>query len=305
MGFYLEHLGDFAKPVEELMGFLCQAELLDITIPDYYKLSPVSIPKYVNLPLYMEKGKVKLGLIDLEEFNLYSNLKGKEMEILHACKQAIRFFPYHFEVILNTAKKFWPEIEKHQQTLEEERGLVVDFFNKIYNSHLDFVNEKNININTPHKFEKISEIRKQKIREVIEEWIQQENKDDHFKNCLGNNPDETLKLFSEIAFPEILNMIEEFIVLKLNKSIEYYGGKEKISSYSNLLAARTLKFKVSDLEGKIASKLDMLKIENGLFKETFAYQIIIAFFKELENGKEIAYYNPSFSVQQGVQCIFC
>ena len=64
----------------------------------------------------------------------------------------------------------------------------MEYFKKAYQNHLDFVKEKNIDLKNPTKFDKISQSRKEKIREAIEGVIQKENKDVWFENCLGEIP---------------------------------------------------------------------------------------------------------------------
>ena len=312
IGFYLDHVEQLTEAVEEFTGFLCQAGLYDITggtLHAYSTLSKVPIGRYDNVAMYLEKGIGKLGLIDLESF--YPKSKSEQREGFFACREAIRLFPHHLDVIIHAAKRFDSNIENHRKALEEERDCVLEYFKKAYQDHLDFVKQKNIDLTDPVKFADISQSRKEKIREAIEVVIQKENKDIWFKNCLGESPDVTMKLFSEVAFPEILDAILKFIRDLLEAHLEYNGGRALISSYSKLISARTLEFSYhshiyGDLKKLIASKLDMLVFTFKHKKNGFTSEIIDAILKELENGKEIAYYNPSFGIGgHATHCIFC
>ncbi|MBN9376788.1 MAG: hypothetical protein BGO14_01315 [Chlamydiales bacterium 38-26] len=312
IGFYLDHLAQFTEAVEEFTSFLCQSELSDITggtNDAYSTLSTVPIGRYDNVAMYLEEGDGKLGLIDLESF--YPKSKSEQLEAFFACREAVRLFPHHLDAIINAANKFDPKIESHRKALEEERDYVLEYFKKAYQNHLDFVKEKNIDLTNPIKFDAISLIRKDQIREAIEVLIQKENNDLRFENCLGETPDVTMKLFNEMAFPEIFDYTQKFITDLLKDQLEYHVGSTAISSYSKLISARTLEFsygsnEYEDLKRLIASKLDMLTFTSKFKKTQFASEIVYAILKELEKGKEIAYYNPSFGVGgHAKHCIFC
>jgi len=312
IGFYLDHVEQLTEAVEEFTGFLCQGELYDITgrTKDAYStLSKVPIGRYDNVAMYLEKGIGKLGLVDLEFF--YPKSKNEQRKVFLACQEAIRLFPHHLEAIVHAAKKFDPSIENHRKKLEEERDCVLEYFKKAYQKHLDFVKQKNIDLTDPVKFADISQNRRDKIKEAIEVVIQKEHKDGWFENCLGETPDVTMKLFNEAAFPEILDAILKFITYLLEAHLKYHGGSVAISSYSKLVSARTLNFSYGsrgydDLGKLITSKLNMLIFKYKHKKIQFASEIIDAILKELENGKEIAYYNPSFGVGgYATHCIFC
>lgn len=321
IGLYLENIEKFTKAVEEFTGFLCQGLLDDITggtNDAYAKLCRVPIGRYDNVAMYLEEGVGKLGLIDLERF--YPRSRSEEKRAFSACEraegafsacqQAIRLFPHHLDTIINAAKKFNPNIEKHREKLEEERNHVLEYFQKAYKNHLDFVKEKNIDLKNPIKFNEISQSRKEEIREVIEGLIQEQTERPSRENCLGENPDVTMKRFNEVAFPEIFDCTLKFIDDQLKKKLESLGGSAAISSYPKLVSARTLEFSYGskayeDLKELIASKLDMITLEQW-GKVSLASQIIDVILEELEKGKEIAHYNPSFG--DGIRSkhlIFC
>jgi hypothetical protein len=311
IGFYLDHVEKFTEAVKEFTGFLCQAKLNDITggtNDAYSTLSEVPIGRYDNVAMYLKEGIGKLGLIDLEEFDPKS--ESQRREGFSACIQAIRLFPHHLEAIIGVAKNFDPNIENYRKQLETERDEVLEYFKKAYQNHLDFVQQKNINFTDPTKFDQISEDRKNKIIKVIEDEILKQNQNHQFKNCLGETPDTTIKVLNETGvFPKILEITLEFITNFLKTNLQEHGGPEAISSYSKLISVRTLEFDSSSfnkLKKSIAKNLSQLKFKIKNKDRQFASTIITAIFKELAEGKEIAYYNPSFGVgTSAVHCIFC
>lgn len=313
IGFYIEHLEQFTKAVEEFTGFLCQSGIHDITgntNDPYSMLSKVPIGRYDNVPMYLENGVGKLGLVDLEGFCPPSRYYPSETNALWACLDAIRLFPHHLETIMRAAEKFDPRIENHRQQIVEERDLTLEYFYNAYQKHVDFVKKNNIDKSNPNKLVEISENRKQKIKEVIEAVLRQQINKFHFKNCLGADPDATIKLFSEVAFPELLNATLAFIKALVDSTITAMGGISAISSYSELVSARTLEdYEQSvpflNLHKAVLSKLYMLNLKER-FKSQLTSQLIDALLKELENGGELAYYNPKLG-RGGYACsyIFC
>lgn len=98
--------------------------------------------RYDNVPMYLENGIGKLGLIDLEVF--YPEHLSEDC--FRSCQEAIRLFPHHLETIIHAAKKFDSNIEKSRKELEEERDCVLEYFNKVYQVHLDFIKEKKLTL---------------------------------------------------------------------------------------------------------------------------------------------------------------
>lgn len=314
IGFYLNHVEEFTEAVEEFIGFRCCVRLDDITggtTDAYSTLSKVPIGRYDNVAMYLEDGRGKLGLIDLESFYPIAK-EDQQQHAFFACLDAVRLFPHHLDTIMHEAKKFNPNIEERRKELESERDLVLEYFKKAYQDHLDFVKQKGVDLSDPVKFPDISPTRKEKLIEAIEILIGNENNDVlsvRLKDYLGENPKEALSLFKK-AFPEILDATLKFISDLLESNIEDRGGTP-ISNDSELLSARTLEFNDEsdiyiNLKKTIASNLNMLTFKNNRQKTRFISKIIDGVLKELEKGREIAYYNPSFGVGgHAAHCIFC
>lgn len=312
IGFYLENREELTSAIEQFTGFICQSELDDITgktNDKYSTLSKVPIGRYDNVVMYVEEGVGKIGLIDLEGFKPGAQ---DAKNVRYACLEAVRLFPHHLETIILAAKEFSPEIENFRKTLEYERTYTLEYFEKAYQKHLNFIQQKNIDFTNPIALDEISHSLKEKMQSVIESEMRKEHEEPYFKGCLGENPNEALRLFNEVAFPQILEDISTFMTELLKGKLEYIGGKDVITSYSELTSLRTLEFNYHtdtyrDLKRLIASKLDMLIFDSKHMAEGFVEEtVIIPVLKELEKSGEIAYYNPSFGIGgYAVHCIFC
>lgn len=310
IGLYIENRGRFAKAVKEFTGFLCQSSFYDITggsNDPYGTLAKTPVGRYDNIALYLEEDEGKIGLIDLEQFSPEHSKWQKEW-CFFPCRDAVHLFPYHLDEIMNAAKKFDSNIESYRKDLEKERDEALKRFKIAYENHLEFIKEKGITIEKPLKAIEVSSLRKENIKKTMIEVIRKEHDGVWYKNCLGERPDEIIELFGK-AFPKILDATTSFLseILKKKKEI----AKEVISSQRELLSFRTLHFSSSsrwyrDLQEKVASELQMMKIEEEWNKENFASLIIQGIFEELAKGREIAYYNPSFGYGgYATQCIFC
>lgn len=310
MGLYIENRERFAKAVTEFTGFLCQSSFYDITGASndpYGTLAKTPVGRYDNIPLYLDEDEGKIGLIDLEQFSPGRNTR-REGWCFFPCRDAVHLFPYHLDEIMKAAKKFDSHIESYRKELERERDEALKCFKIAYEDHLEFIKEKGFTIQNPLEITEINALRTEEIKEAMVVVIQKEHGGFWYKNCLGERPDEVIELFGK-AFSKILDLTTAFLSEMLKKRVE--SAKEPISSSQELVSYRTLRFSSSthwyrDLQEKVASELQMMKIEREWDKETFASLIIQGVFEELAKGKEIAYYNPSFGYgEYATQCIFC
>lgn len=302
IGLYIENRERFTAAVKEFTGFRCQAYLSDIiggSNDPYGTLSETPVGRYDNVALYIEDDQGKIGLIDLERFEPNRNQLQKRC-CYDECLDAVRLFPYHLDEILDSAKNFDPEIQNDRKKLEEERDGALRRFKLAYEDHLEFIKEKGISLENPLKMVEINFERKNSIKEAMVSIIRKEHTDFWFKNCLGENPEETIALF-EKSFPKILDLTTAFLLKTLERKVG--GTKEAISSYGQLLSCRTFRFQIPfKLQQEVESGITMLKGEN----DGFAQLIIESIFKELAKGQEIAYYNPRFGYGgHAKQCIFC
>ncbi len=302
IGFYIENQERFTDAIKEFIGFLCQCTLSDITgytFNPYGALSKNPLGRYDNIALYLEGDQGKIGLIDLEHFEPICSKEYSDWCFIR-CLNAVCLFPHHLEEILEAAETFDPDIRQYQKALETTRDGSLKRFQLAYYDHLDFITANNITIETPLKMVEISSARK----ESIQESVSQKLKPELHGRC--KQPEEALALFKDF-FPEILTSTTNFLSERLKNQIE--GAKKPISSYSQLLSYRTLRFDTMSCETLITHmrpKLTMMGITKSSDQFNLGHLIISSVFAELAKGGEIAYYNPKFGYQSfAMHCVFC
>ncbi len=299
IGCYIEHKELFTEAIEQFTKFLCQTELEDITwgMEPYQELSNSPIGRYDNVALYIIQGKGKLGLIDLEGFRpIRPDFKTSEQEVkwyFEQCRKAICLFPYHFDVIITAFKEFYPNIECYLQGLEKAKSDTIDFFQIVYENHVEFIKNKNITLENPSEPVVINVDKREELKRIIGSLVLQKGNDYEF---LGKEPDKVISLFQE-AFPEILGLVTEL----LSKEIQEKVNQQTVESLIKLVSCRTVRFNSRDLLDKV---VHLLKTEygNSYEKRDFARFIIDHIFKQLVQGQEIAHYEPYFGSDI---CVFC
>lgn len=310
LGFYAENWERFTPAVREFTGFLCQSEFSDITGGRYDPYGPLSnskapVGRYDNIALYLEEGRGKIGLIDLEQFRPGA-IKIQLNWCYFKCKDAVHLFPYHLDEIMDEAKKFDPNIQRYRKQLEAERDEALKRFKVAYENHFNFIKKNNITVENPTKMVEVNSHRREKIREEVVVMIREAHQGQDFKNCLGENAEEAEARFRE-SFPKILDFTINFLLESVKSQIERM--KEPILSNVKLLSVRTIRFRLChrffknfNLEKNVTSELQMLHAHEEWEKEEFAALIIERIFKELAVGGEIAFYDPYF---EGQICISC
>jgi hypothetical protein len=327
IGLYVEHKEQFTEAIKEFAGFFFQADLDDIVGKNYDPygvLSKTALGRYDNVALYLEEGKGKIGLIDLETFRPDTNESkqqwGKEWGFLK-CIILVDLFPYHVDAILDMAKKFVPNVEEYRNKLEEEKAEALKRFKIAYENHLDFIKEKGITIDNPIAFTLSNSISQEDLKKTVLNKISLEANEGNFSLFLKNKKevDQVLNSFDRI-FPKILILTTDFLSNLLK--IKFDNTKETISSEKELLRFRSLFFTDSSnkwsikgskklydnfkkqlvqilSEAEINLKLDWAgdALLNVLLQSTL---------EGLTKAKEISYYNPEFGYGgYAVECVFC
>ena len=284
IGCYIEHRELFTKAVEQFTKFLCHTELEDIIwgMNPYQNLSNSPIGRYDNIALYTEENQGKLGLVDLERFRPtppnFESLEREREWYLEQGKKAICLFPYHFEVIITVLKDSYPDMGIYLRELEEVKEDTINFFQSIYESHVQFVKRKNITLENPSEPIVVSVDRREELKRIMGSFVL---------------PDK-ISLFQEV-FPGILDLVTRFLSEKIERKVH----RRAVKSLIELVSCRTLHFKDQDLLNKVVS---LLKIESTWGHYNFAYFIVDHIFKQLVEGQEIAYYEPHFGFNT---CVFC
>lgn len=104
---YLNNPEKFTAAIQELTEFCRHAHIGDLINHNNntgFIQSSGPMIRYDNLPIYLENGVGKIGLIDLEQLTLTKDLFAPEIATL------AQIFPLHIEEILKVAEKYEPTI---------------------------------------------------------------------------------------------------------------------------------------------------------------------------------------------------
>ncbi len=159
MGLYVQNKDKFTKAIREFTAFLCRSELSDLWMRhDAHFLwgkVPSDVARFDNIPLYIENGEGKIGLIDLERLEShwlkadrytkgwYENQMTRPTDSNWSI--LITIFPYHFEDILDVVEKMWPGIHLDREFLESQKNDALQTYEIGYIRHREFLNRHGIN----------------------------------------------------------------------------------------------------------------------------------------------------------------
>lgn len=143
MGRYIDHPGAFDAAIRELTGLFSKVGISDIVVRDTcFPITNIvgDLVRYDNLPLYVEDGVGKIGLIDLEGVfdRPLSEFPDRTDELLILA----RIFPYHIEIILNEAKKRGMGFDESAVRSRAEQGC--KFLKQGYTDHLQWLRQREI-----------------------------------------------------------------------------------------------------------------------------------------------------------------
>lgn len=305
IGLYIENRDRFTDVIKEFAYFHCQSDWqclrsrASIKFDPYEALARTPLGRYDNLALYLENGIGKLAFVDSERFHPLP----KQIALrfyAEKCIDLICLFPLHFEEIMKIVFEFDPKLKKEHYLLYVREGL--KRFDLAYNQHAQFVQAKGINLDTPTVLTALGRLAPER-REVLALSLKTELCLRYGSDWVGAHED---KLETEI-FPQILDAISVFI----SRSIAAKHQPQHVSSRVELLSLRTLEFKADNrlyaqCIDQIKSVLSPLGSEE---KEIIQHRVAeIVFDTLLSNmqGKEIAYYNPTFGGHKNAgKCLFC
>lgn len=303
IGNYIENLDAYTDAIKEFTAFLCQSSLKDInskTARGIYlrHLARTTIARHDNIGLILEKqntkAKGKIALVDLDGFDLkVSGIGGVE--------DAIRFFPYHADEIIEVARKFFPDIDKERSWLEEIRDGNLLYYNKIYTNHANFLKSKGISPINFNKIPEVSEERKIEREEIIGEEILKTLQDDWIKMRFVNfkvdeNSDE-LRLALRRISTEMIKSVELFISEHLNFKLgnitsvtqeELIWKRQFIFSIES---SNSYLFKIYKDITQSLKKIDFIEMKDSGHRgpEVITGQIIKVILKEMARGGDIAF----------------
>lgn len=216
---YMAYRDQFTEAAREFTTFLCSCTLTDITYQFFDDGEKCERGRYDNVALYLEGGEGKIGLIDLERFS--TELRHKTVFL--ACRDAIRFFPLHFEEILEVGRNLnASEVASHIEELEEVRTEVLKRFHIIYTVHLQFLRTHNITPTNPWEMIPISQNRKNELMVALVNFAREEYKiqlmrqncctqEEHVLNVCPDEISEDAIVHFQVKLPEILDLMINFI----------------------------------------------------------------------------------------------
>lgn len=141
---YEKHRDAFTSAVEEFTNLMIRCKFDDIvTICSEFGRYKTPIPRYDNICPYLEKGKGKLGLVDLEHFeedtHWFSANESFGLEVKYCnqstCETLIHLFPLHIDEIIRVMQRAGLELSQEDlgrlrlarddQLAQRRSGLVV------------------------------------------------------------------------------------------------------------------------------------------------------------------------------------
>jgi len=305
VSFYFENKELFTSAVSQLIDFASQAYLPEITgyaENVYLKLAPSAMARYDNLFLYVEGGQAKIGLVDLEHFDL---VEKKDIDWVDTCCQLINLFPCHFDLIWNMSLQHEPGLLKHQDIVEKEKQNVLKRFEGAFLNHYNFIFAKEINTQNYWHYPQISESVKHKIAAKLTAKLLQyrQEGENRFSELLGKNPQLAAETFKE-TIPRIVDLIGDFFTDIMNKKKESY---RKPDSFWQILSFRTLVFSKRDrnlyvLLDAIHHKLHMLDFGED-YDSFLGVNLLELILEELVNEKVYESLDWLFSSKRDAACI--
>lgn len=151
-GMYCQYPERFSPAVEELTKLFFNVRICDLIVRStsntFLDISR-NIIRFDNLPLYLDKGIGKIGLIDLQE--------ACPVEGGHAAfagfKDLALIFPFHLYEICKTVKEQFPELldNDKMRTLVAANKDGQEFMQKAYLGHSVFLKDNGIGLTNPTK----------------------------------------------------------------------------------------------------------------------------------------------------------
>lgn len=149
--FYALYHTLFTKAVSDFVKFLHSVEYPYIL--SYHSSHPYShflekpILRFDNIMLFAKNGEGFLGLADLERISERKNPVTSEI-----CCLSLLAFPYHLEIILQTAALFDATIVNQTSRFLTLQQQALIPFEKVTTSHLSFLNAHAVTVQTPFRY---------------------------------------------------------------------------------------------------------------------------------------------------------
>jgi hypothetical protein len=294
IGFYIENKDKFKKAAEELTILFCHSHFGDVTggKDAFQAILSTSTPRYDNYALYVEKGIGKIGLVDLESFS-HKVDKTKDDWCFIRCKDVVRLFPYQFDSIIDTAKKFDPNIDKFAGELNELRDNVLKGYRTIILDHIDFLKEKGISPESQRTFPKIDKDTILQLKKnILASTLMLLKSDTFMEEIREKASDPSFEEGIIKLFPKLAESIASYIIQLFEENAQR-EEVSPISSYGQLASDRTLVFgneiEEFNLRRELSSSLRAIE-DDDLFCQHCAIEMVHVVFEELAKQKIISSY---------------
>lgn len=303
---YSKHRNEFTDAVKEFTAFTLTNHVSDIrgTRSPVKIVGDFPLPRYDNFILYIDTQdglpSYRIGMVDLEHFKPAP--KGlTKAQMLESIKGAITLFPHHFDTIIETALRYYPEVREKQAELKILQEKVLTFHQNYLENHVQHLEEKGIQVSAPWKEIEITPARKDEIITVISDKIQAlheykgpRNSDIYFPGILGSQPTESIQHLKSELIPSAIGSTLQMINQSLQKKALKVSSTD-LSNPSSLSNARSLFFNRNDhfepFKNLISSFTHLLKWEEDLAHvqiHLFPMFIMKTIMEELVKGKEIS-----------------
>lgn len=286
IGLYLNNYAAFTPVIREITGMLCQSTHDDLNshkgISVLMRFGKDHVPRFDNMYLYLEGEVGKIAIPDLDSFQLGA----PETPTID---DVIRFFPHHFDEILEEARKYYPSLSCVDPHLVKIREDALILYSNVYEKHQKHLSWIRPTIFQPDYFPEISE---ETINIIINNAIQRtfENGNAYLDSC--KIPREELLLLSIRALKETQSVekVRNFIAGKLKeKSCQHVSSEESLLMFRTIGTepsfeiVRDLMIKFRSLNSHMKTEIFLENLIKSVFEE-FVNQGLIATFSRDENG---------------------
>lgn len=212
MGLYLRNKEKFTRAIRELTAFLCVARMSDLvnTRDVFLRDAPAGVARFDNIPLYLEGGQGKIGLVDLEHLSHPGELYS------WGWQQLITFFPYHFEDILEVVQHMLPNDQFPKEELEKSRDSALKTYEMGYIRHREYLDKHGITSATASDLPQVSQEQQEKVsssvKKFMEEWYNYDSENDYFNyrhRPLSKEERQEMHALVDQTVPTAINLLQK------------------------------------------------------------------------------------------------
>jgi hypothetical protein len=301
---YIDNPRAFDEAVLEMTRLFSKVHLTDLVSRQIHPISNIvgNTIRYDNLPLYIENGVGKIGLIDLEHIvdtpsspgnrDFGFSVPSSPSEIL------ARIFPYHVDIIVEESNKLKMACTESHVRRSAKQGY--EFLQKGYIDHLNWLQQKKI---TTQNFNQFFEITPNRIEMIVENLTE---KFLRRKNIIGIITKNLTEIFLRKNVPcltqELIDQSVRIIISDIETVLldtESVTIPSTIDTDADLVFFRSPTFKRIKLYSNLMDHFESLdnwqnwKNWRALY-ENVIRDLIESTCNELVKGGEIFSYDPNY-----------